>query len=249
MMMTRTRIISFVLAVIVIGGGINSAGGDAGQSSVMVIPARYTIVQLAFDVVRLRGVKVVSYQSREGEDVPLMHAWNASAGSWSEIGLDTLEGIGTGSRFTVVIGQDEQESAVLAEAVAGAVHQISTLNMASVVNGLDSCYGFSPREWRWLAARYRLQLEDLDYERRRYGRYGPPPGGPRRAAPAAETIQPEPVSVLDADRDIAEEIGAIEMQPAVEPVEAPSAPDEKGAAMSAQEPTVPVESEAASQDK
>lgn len=248
MIMTRTRIISFVLTVIIIGGGINGAGGDADQNSAMVIPARHTIVQLAFDVVQLRGVKVVSYQSKEGEDVPLMHAWNASAGRWSEISLVDLEGLGRGSRFTVVIGQDEQQSAILAEAVAGAVHQISMLDMASVVNGLDSSYGFSPREWRWLAARYRLQLEDLNYERRRHGRYGPL-GGPRRAAPAAETIHPEPVSVPDADRDIAEEIGVIEMQRAVEPVEAQSAPDEKGAAKSAQEPTVPVESEAAPQDK
>ena len=63
--------------------------------------------------------------------------------------------------------------------------RLPKLNPVDLANGMNEVMEFSGHEWRWLADRYKLTLNDRNWERRRYGRYGKP-GETRKTPPPAE---------------------------------------------------------------
>ena len=155
-------------------------GFDNIDSTVLVIPSRYTIVQLGFDVLRLRpAVSLVAYDiSPTGE--PVLHVWNAQQRDWVRTGIEELR---SGSIFrspprsAVVMGTDEEIDPALSEAVKAVsptVEEIHSRALADLVNGLNKVLRFTPGEWKRLARKHGLVLKDLNEQRRRYGKYGPP---------------------------------------------------------------------------
>ena len=204
----------------------------------LIIPARHTVVQFAFDVARLRSVYLVSYSVPEGGDTPLLHVWDARAERWVGVNLDEF---GDATIFRVVprrcvlVGDDRTLPQSLADAAGWCPDavRIPSLNIADLANQLNMSLEFRPREWRWLAARYGFVLEDLNAGRRRQGRYSRP--GPRPAPP------PEPVAPIEPlDEDIPPAVLHVEPAPqAVEPPP-PAAPAARPMGGSLSAPAVPI---------
>jgi len=196
-MSSRVRFLPVVLAAGMILAGNVRAVSPRDASEVVVIPARYTVVKFAFDLLHLRPVTLVAVQEGRADSQLLLHVWERGTGEWAGISLEEYR---TGAAFPataqslILIGDTADVPADLEQGTIWPVEttRIPSLQIVTVVNELDNVFGFTPWEWRWLAARHGLELEDLNRERRRYGRYGKP--GSRRAAPMPppEAVEPPP---------------------------------------------------------
>lgn len=239
----RTAVI--FVALTVMGGLVGR--GEPVRRSVMIVPARHTIMQIAFDMVRLRGVSLVSYRESEAGDTLAAYSWDAPGRRWIKVDAgDYGDGALFGdAHFVVLVGRDTKimDGILEAEGWSGPVREIPTMDIAPIVNGLNDIYNFNGREWRWLAARYRLQIEDLNYERRKYGRYGRPRSIPERRGDSIPMIPASaPVARATGAED---EIESMEVwSPAIPPHE-PA--EEKGQVLTVPVPTpapaVPVQEE------
>jgi len=192
----------------------------------LVIPARYTIVQLGVDMADMRDVELVSYFGDAATADPPMHVWDGDAGSWVRTGIGEYSSgaiPAADPAAIILVGGDKDlpGAIVRGSSWCESVGRIPTLNLATVINSLNEKLRFTPNEWRWLARRYGLKLKDQNAERRRYGKYGKP--GERRRSPMPrpepeeETLVPVPV---DSDSVAA---------PSEEPIAAPVEDVEKGA--------------------
>jgi hypothetical protein len=151
----------------------------ASDKPVVVIPLRYRVVQLAQDLARLRALHLVGYTTPDRAGKVSYYSWDAAKESWTEIALDDYRlgsVFGDAPRRLVLVGSDADLPAGLAQAAPWAqdVKRVTSLNIGDMVNGFNASLDFAAREWRWLAERYGLTLEDKNAERRRYGKYGPP---------------------------------------------------------------------------
>ena len=167
-------------------------------STLLVIPARYTVVQFAFDIAQLRSMYLVSYDQPAGTDRVLLYAWDNTRSDWvsvDEADLSSGALFNVQPRRTVLVGDAQTLPASVASAVTarGNPKRIQSLNLADIANGLDSELQFKAREWQWLADRYNFNLEDRNATRRRYGRYGP--WGSESSAPGREAQEHMPPSV------------------------------------------------------
>ena len=54
---------------------------DGGQV-LLVIPARYTAVQFAFNIAKLRSIYVAAYDTEGREGSLVMHVWDSEAREW-----------------------------------------------------------------------------------------------------------------------------------------------------------------------
>jgi hypothetical protein len=194
-----------------------TASGQEG-ATVLMVSARYTMVQFGMDAVSLRPVILMCYSGTAASDNPVLHVWNTANADWSRVSLDTYRSGGlfraSPSRI-VVVGTDADLPASILDAsqAIAPVKRVNSLGIVGVVNALDETERFTTQEWRWLAGRYGLTLEDRNYDRRRYGKYGAP--GSRRAAPAAEAPAAETSETLTPV--------PLEEAPAAAPVESPAA--------------------------
>ena len=205
-MFTRNGILTCALTFVLMFFGVSRAVGAEGRvassrargagaikwATVMVIPARYTIVQFSFDILALRPVSLVSYGNGEVAESQAMHIWDPKARQWVPTNVEEYN---TGAIFdvtpqrVVLIGSDQDLPANLISAsstLCSDVTRVPTLDIVTLVNALNDSLKFHPREWRWLAARHRLQLKDLNAERRRYGKYGKP-GSKKKDSPLPVT--------------------------------------------------------------
>lgn len=200
----------------------SATAARAAKSTAMVVPVRYVVVQVAFDLASLdKGVSLVSYESTGNADEPALHIWDPQVNGWLEI---TMSEFRSGAVFgdtpdrVLIVGKDLDQMAVLATAAEGwpaTVKQIESLSVDNIVNGADAYLNFTPYEWKWLAKRYQLELEDLNAERRRYGRYGKPGDAvkPPAADAGAEATDLDPLP-LDAAEPVPEAEATTESDPA-----------------------------------
>lgn len=207
-MFGRKLLSGMVLALVL---SVNCVIAASSTSTVLIIPLRYKVVQVAFDVATLRGVNLISYQKIQGSNDLLLHAWNSSVGAWQEIAPADLQ---TGGVFNsiaaAVIGPDGGEfiDYVGGRTWGGAVKLLPTYDVAKILSGLSSCYHFKPYEWEWLARRYGLSVKDTNYEQRRYGKYG---------TPGSE--KPQQSVGLSSYQDTAVQVEDIEVSPILDDVE------------------------------
>jgi hypothetical protein len=162
-------------------------------TDVLVVPSRYTIVQLAFDIVALRDVALVTYGNSVTSGDLLLHAWDANSGTWKRITAEEYAIGAFSSRepdemFLVGIDDDLPSAVIAGASQARNVTRIDTLSVVTVV----------------LADRHGLKIKDSNYERRRWGRYGPP--GQKKAPESVEL----PTEELASDPEEAVEPEALE---------------------------------------
>ncbi len=212
-MKSRIRSAMLGFGILVVLGAAAASAKPAG-TTLLVIPSRYSVVQFGFDIARLRSVYLVAYDRPARPAEPALYAWNNERANWVSIPFPALT---DGSLFrvapvrTVLVGDGAMIPEVLEAALAGQpVHRIASLQAADLANGLHATLRFTNTEWKWLAARYDLQLEDRNVDRRRWGRYGPPgqggsafrspTTGGAESLPEAERVVMPPVTLPEMDR-------------------------------------------------
>jgi len=245
--MRASRVFFVVLMAASFSCSAALAGRDQGRT-VLVIPSRYRVVQFCQDIARIRPVYIVAWGTRGGPDTMALYFWNAPERAWKQIGIEEYSQgtvFDTSSRRLVLIGDDKDLPADLASSPAWAAktERIRSLNPLDLSNGLNADMNFTPVEWRWLAKRYGLIIKDLNAERRRYGKYGPPGSKKGPLMPEAEEsaseeetatmppetaepmkIEPIPLQTSPSVFDV-QPAPAVEAQaPAAEPVTPPPAP-------------------------
>lgn len=223
----------------------------AGQDKAVVIvtPARQAIVQLAYDVYRLRGegeVSLVSFDDAKRGTTPDVFLWEPASRRWSKISFSSYA---AGSLFSappdlvVLMGVDNAMTAAMEKGSAWATNfkKIPLTTKADMINALDADFDFTTSEWRTLAAWHGLTLEDQNQERRRYGKWGksgnamPTPATESKTGNATpESIPDVPVVITEtpapaaAPAAVAEPVApVVEPEPEVVPVIEAPAPDTK----------------------
>ena len=179
--------------------------------TLVVAPARYSVMQVAFDIIARHSAVLVSYQGEAATAEPLLHAWNGQ--EWVRITLSDYREVNflqqTPNR-TVLIGDAATLPAVLAEASSWSpqVVSVTELDTAALVNEFGKLFDFSEKDWKWFAARYNLDLRDENAPKRARSWYDQPgplkrdstfPRVSARKAPeaapeAVEDVSPAPVT-------------------------------------------------------
>lgn len=244
------------LAVCLLFPCVASAAGKL--NTLLVVPARKQMVQLAFDMQSLRQADVVSWSPASGSEEPLLYYWIGD--KWEPLSLDQFRSASYLSRKpqkTIFIGPDTP--ALLTEAQGSGIARFETFDTAVLVNNLNDFYAFSDGEWRLLSKRYNFVLRDTNAQLREQSRTyqpGPEKTSTRQAPvtfnnpPPATVIQvklspvkkttPAPESKPRTDKPAAKPAAKIESAPVtfkVEPVKV-----EPVAVTPASEPAAPIES-------
>lgn len=146
-----------------------------GGLTVLVAPARYSVLQVAFDVVNRFGAVLVSYQGEPSAESPKLDYWNGA--QWVPMSLDDYANatyLRESPQRIVVVGGGDILPPVLVEsvsAVCGDVRQVSEIDTPGLVNALGAVFAFQSADWEWFARRFNLQLEDKNAERRQRSWY------------------------------------------------------------------------------
>jgi hypothetical protein len=226
------------------------------KQTLIVIPARYTAVQFAFDVARLRPCDLVSYDRVLETKETVLYRWNSGTRAWDKL---TAEDYASGAAFKVrparviIVGSDEMVPAEVSNtsALCSDVTRIPSLAILTMVNGFNDKLRFDNDEWKWLAGRHNLELSDANAERRKWGRYGPPgaqkqqPVTPTPAIEAAPAAQAEPAAAAPAAKVEAPAAPA----PAATPAPPPAAKEEIKATPPAKAPEAAKPQDKAPEDK
>ncbi len=229
MRFTTRLLMGLTISFLLLG---SASFAKAGRNDVLVLPARARMIRLGFDIQSLRGVTLVSYSKTDDPIRPLMHVWNRSDRSWTRFEIEQFSHsrlIPPQPQNVYVVGlAGEVPDAILAAASrANRVLPIKSLSVSDILMALEPDMSFSIREWRSLAERHNLELQELNYERRRWGRFGPPGGReaqrPQRQQLEIESVEPVPVrrapTPIAPRSDLPEEPVVIEKTPAPEPIE------------------------------
>jgi hypothetical protein len=155
------------------------SAANSSDPTLLVVPSHYTIVQLAFDIAKLRrNILIVSFSNAGVKTGQSLYAWDGNIAEWTKT---TFADYASGELFKVkpgkviIMGSEKDVPAVLAQtAWCSDIKRIPSLDILGLVNSMNEDFRFTTLEWRWLAKEYDLKIQDLNAERRRYGKYGKP---------------------------------------------------------------------------
>jgi hypothetical protein len=193
-------------------------------NTLLVVPARQRMIQLAFDMQSLRNAEVVCWRATSNPDAPLLSRWTGKI--WEPITLAQFrsgDALARKPQKTIFMGLDTPTS--LTDASLPGIARFETFDTAMLVNNLDAFYAFTDSEWRLLSKRYGFMLRDTNARIRQQNRYKqPPPQEPvSKRTPVRFDKDPAPATVIEPA-----EIGLPEpvMPPPVmpEPYQRPPAP-------------------------
>jgi len=164
-----------------------SAGAMAPRRfavSLLVVPARHTVVQVANDVLAHRPVVLVAYQASEEDGSLALHVWNIKRSTWHPISMEDFRGTTfmrqRPDRIVLVGSSPELPTdplpAELRDATSWSrnVIEIDTLATTPLLNRLSEVFSFTNKEQAWFAARYQRGLVDLNAQQRGRSWYDQP---------------------------------------------------------------------------
>jgi len=169
-----TRIALVMLLLLVLTASVCEAVPRRGLT-LLVAPSRYSVMQVAFDIVHRYGVALVSYEGDASSQNPELFAWNGM--EWVKISLQDYANctfMQTAPTRTILIGGDELLPPLLAEYAEGwslEVLNIPSIYTADLVNSFANIFSFRKYDWSWFSRRYNLNLEDLNSARRKESWY------------------------------------------------------------------------------
>ncbi len=131
----------------------------------LVAPARFPVMQVAFDVARRFPTILVSYQG--SPDQPALHAWNGF--EWMPLALVDYQSGAFLQAYpgrTIFLGDDGLLPTSLRSIHAWCAEstQIADLENVPMINAIGNYLPFTPADWRWFAGRYNLSLSNLKAE-------------------------------------------------------------------------------------
>ena len=154
--------LAWMMAVV---GPLASAAIAQEDAVLLVVPSRYSVMQVAFDVARRYPTVLVSYQGTLQE--PVLHVWNGY--EWMPLALTDYQSgafLQSHPERTLFLGDDALLPAELRSinAWCNNVIQLPELENHALVNGIGRALPFTPADWRWFAGRYNLTLTNLKAE-------------------------------------------------------------------------------------
>lgn len=212
------------------------ASAEADGLTLLVMPARYSTLQLGFDIARTFPTVLVSYRGDASSPTPVIDAWDGSA--WVPVSVaDYQDGrfLTASPRRAILIGDDRLLPPAMREVErwCPSVNIVPATDTPTILNHVGRWLDFSSADWKWFAARYRLQLKDLNADARRTSWYDLPHPEFKRAdekdaAPAdtAREIRPIPPLMTIEAVEVTE---VVEVEPADHeeaPVQATAATEE-----------------------
>lgn len=185
----------------------------ASAFTLIVAPARYSVMQVTQDVLRRMPAVLVAYQGDAQTTEPVLHAWNGQ--DWVPVTLKDFREVNFLQRLperTILIGGDDVLPRVLLEAASWSprIDRVSELGTGALINELGRLLQWKEEDWLWFARRYNLTLVDEAAALREtswYDRTGPLPNRPKlwpgRLKPVKPSAQrqaePPPVPVEPAN--------------------------------------------------
>ncbi len=155
----------WAVAAMVMGGTAATPAAAQTDAVLLVAPARYAVMQVAFDVARRYPTVLVSYQGSPTE--PVLHVWNGY--EWMPLSLGDYQSGAFLQSYpgrTIFLGDDALLPAGVRSIGAWCDQstQIPVLEKHALVNAIGSYLPFTPADWRWFAGRYNLTLTNLKAE-------------------------------------------------------------------------------------
>ena len=208
----------------------------AADWTVFVVPARYSVLQVMFDVTAVKPAELVSYQGNATTATPLLHVWRE--GEWVAVSVEDFR-TGRLARQAptrvVLAGNDEILPAVLmqsAQNLAPAVIQVKDIDTAALVNAAGKLMKFKRGEWQWFSERYNMGLSDASqaarkgwYEEPRSSKkFSPPPFGGAGEQPPPAPVVPEAKAPAAPKAEPKSVVPAPVMPPTAAPAPAPAKP-------------------------
>jgi len=149
------------LAMVMGGPAVSSAVAQA-DAVLLVVPSRYSVMQVAFDVARRYPTVLVSYQGTEKD--PVLHVWNGY--EWMPLSLADYQSgafLQSYPARAIFLGDDALLPSSLRsiKTWCDKSTQVPGLDTYALVNGIGSYLPFMPADWRWFAGRYNLTLANL----------------------------------------------------------------------------------------
>jgi hypothetical protein len=191
---------------------------EAAAFTLIVAPARYSVMQVAQDVLLRSPAVLVSYQGDAATPEPTMHAWNGR--EWVSVTLKDFREVNFLQRLpsrTILVGSDDVLPRVILEAAAWSprIDRITDMSTGALINDFGRILQWRASDWQWFSRRYNMTLVDEAAPRRAsswYDQPGPlpdrpritPPLGARPARPTPPEIaapEPSPVPVIEAAGD------------------------------------------------
>ena len=147
------------VAAVILGGAAATPATAQDDAVLLVAPARFDVMQVAFDVARRYPTVLVSYQG--APDAPTLHVWNGY--EWMALALADYQSGAFLQSYpgrTIFLGGDDLLPASLREINAWCQRttQVPVLERTALVNAIGSYLPFTPADWRWFAGRYNLTL-------------------------------------------------------------------------------------------
>lgn len=145
--------------------GLAHARVEPETVTMLVVPAHYSVVQVAMDIARLYPTILVSYQAGSSDDDPALYAWNGR--EWLYVSCDDY----LAGRFfryapqrVALVGGESEIPSLLADGPAWTplVIKVPTLKTPELINALGRVYDFDPYTWKWFSKRYNLDLVDVN---------------------------------------------------------------------------------------
>ena len=168
-----TRMVVSALCMVPFLAGFSAA---AEESTLLVIPSKPAMVQLAFNVAKLHPIPIVSYERDAKTSEYKLFVWDAAEMKWNKISVDEYASASvfkTALAKVVLVGSDKDIPSALRDAkIAGAeVQRVPTIDIMNTINALNESLKFKNTEWEWLAKQHDLKLKDLNADRRRASKY------------------------------------------------------------------------------
>lgn len=146
---------------------LNARPPRVADFSILVVPAQHGTVQIARDFEEFETLLLVSYDTAAPANTPFLHTWNGT--EWLRLQPEAYR---TGNFLrreptrVIVVGPPTPQVSLLVEQ-ATLWSQREVLNIESsdpteIINALGRIFNLRPRDWRWFATRYVLELEDLN---------------------------------------------------------------------------------------
>ena len=173
--MIRKNVTGLLVAIVMAAAWVSPAGAGSSSGTVIVMPARTRVVQLAFQVAAVKDVWLVAYNNNPALAEPLIHFWNGH--EWKQIDREAyLAGsfLPTVASDVFILGDSTSLPVFMTWPPTWVkhVHKTADLNVANLLNEFGPVLKFSRSDWEWLADQNDLNLDDRNAERRHYGRWG-----------------------------------------------------------------------------
>lgn len=176
--MKNRKYLIWLTAALVFGGAVATF---AAEWTLIVAPARFSVLQALFDVIQRRPAVLVSYQGDATERQPALHAWNGE--EWIPISLRDFAEVRFLSQVptrVLLVGDEQTLPPAVADAAAWCprIIAVPSLDTASLLSDVGRALNFTREDWEWFAARYRLQVKDLNAPARATSWYDRPENAP-----------------------------------------------------------------------